>query len=292
MSEIRPNESGTGDTPLYSVPQPARYDLNGDPLPAGQQDPLMQHPPQMAYGAQQSYTAPPPPTYPPATPPFTNGQYPVPPFGQAYQQYPPRTERPGNGTGLGLIIATVCAAAFFLILMGALRHGKYPTASTRTYSSLPAMTAVANTETLAASQHKNVFVVFHASWCPDCRQFEAFLDLPTVKPIMDSHYTMLWLDEFEHSGSDVPQNSGAQELMDNYGEGKADGIPFFAVIDPEGNVLARGFTRNGDVMGMPTTSDDFDTFIAMIHDTSPGITDDELAMLRRQLEDQSASAIH
>ncbi|MGA2456925.1 MAG: thioredoxin family protein [Terriglobales bacterium] len=42
----------------------------------------------------------------------------------------------------------------------------------------------------ASEQDKNVLLVFGASWCSYCKQFEKFLAAPEIQPIIEKHFVV------------------------------------------------------------------------------------------------------
>src|SRR5580692_2592246 len=60
-------------------------------------------------------------------------------------------------------------------------------AATLSASAQPALpsadSVMALAKTQAAAEHKNILLVFSASWCGPCKMFEAFLDDPKTGPV-------------------------------------------------------------------------------------------------------------
>jgi thiol-disulfide isomerase/thioredoxin len=42
----------------------------------------------------------------------------------------------------------------------------------------------------AVAQHKPVFLVFGASWCPPCRQMDAFMGDSKIRPILEKYFVV------------------------------------------------------------------------------------------------------
>jgi len=227
----------------------------------------------------------PPPAYgyaPVPSPPPAYGYAPVPGY---YPEPPDRTRMYAwiIGGVVAAIVAVFCI--FFFMIRSALVNQRAAERRNFVSQSGEASALLSTAQSTAAAQNKQVLVVFHASWCPDCRHLDRWMARPAVKPIIDSHYVVLWLDEFEKSDSDVPENDGAADMMSRMSNGGADGIPFEAVFDQQGNVAGDpAITQDGDDYGWPVTDKEMDGFVGALHAATPGLTDTELSTLRSELE--------
>src|ERR1700744_3106185 len=89
----------------------------------------------------------------------------------------------------------------------------------------------------AAKEHKNVIVIFHASWCGWCKKMEASLNDPAIKKSFDDNYVITWLTVLETPEMKKAENPGAMDFMTKYHGDKA-GLPFFLIMNPQGKLLA------------------------------------------------------
>lgn len=96
---------------------------------------------------------------------------------------------------------------------------------------------LSSAEARAAQAHKNVFLIFHASWCPWCHRFEALLNDPTLKPFFDKNYVIVQIDGQEAPAQLGLENAGWKDLMTTYGA-TGQGIPYWVILGPKGNILA------------------------------------------------------
>jgi thiol-disulfide isomerase/thioredoxin len=126
----------------------------------------------------------------------------------------------------------------------------------------------------AAAQHKHIFLVFGASWCPPCRELEAFLADRQMRPLIDKHFVVAELSVEEERGKHPELNSpGADKLLADLG-GKDAGVPFIVFLDERGqsvvnsNRPAKAGAEGGNV-GYPVLPEEIDWFMSMLRQTIP-----------------------
>src|SRR5471030_1341622 len=86
----------------------------------------------------------------------------------------------------------------------------------------------------AGKEHKNVILIFHASWCGWCKKMEASLNDPTCKKMFDDNYVIVTLDVMEQPAKVALENPGSSDQLKKYNGDKA-GLPFWVVLDAKGN---------------------------------------------------------
>src|SRR5690349_12440122 len=89
----------------------------------------------------------------------------------------------------------------------------------------------------AASENKNVFLIFHASWCIWCRKMDSAMNDPAIKKSFDKNYVIIHLTILESADKKSLENPGAIELYTKYAGPKGQGIPFWIIYDKNGNFL-------------------------------------------------------
>ena len=89
----------------------------------------------------------------------------------------------------------------------------------------------------AAKEKKNVFVIFHASWCGWCKKLEASINDPSCKDYFDKSFIFVHLTVLESKDKKNLENPGATEMFNKYSGGKS-GIPFFQIFNKKGVLLA------------------------------------------------------
>jgi hypothetical protein len=144
-------------------------------------------------------------------------------------------------------------------------------------------------EAQAAAEHKNILLMFGASWCTPCHRFESFLNDPAVGPLLAKSFVLVHLDVMEHDNDKLhADNPGAERLMSSLG-GADTGIPFTVMLDPHGESITDSLrpdsaSRGGSNIGFPTQPPEIDWFMRMLHRGAPNLTPQETATIRTWLE--------
>ena len=142
-------------------------------------------------------------------------------------------------------------------------------------------------KTQASAENKNVFVIFHASWCGWCHRMDSLMNSPSCKTFFSDNYVVKHLVVLESPTKKNLENPGAMDLMKKY-HGEKQGIPFWLIFDKAGNLLADsqvrpagvGFDTAGENTGCPATQQEVDFFVSMLKKTSR-LNDDQLAVIGR-----------
>lgn len=121
--------------------------------------------------------------------------------------------------------------------------------------------------TEAKVSHKNVLLVFHASWCKWCKVMEANMNLPETKPIFEKKFVTAYVDVQERGDKKSLENPGGQELMNKY-KGENAGLPFWLILNPKGEVLADSFDDKKQNLGSPSTPEEVAVFAAKLKKSS------------------------
>jgi thioredoxin-related protein len=138
--------------------------------------------------------------------------------------------------------------------------------------------------TEASSAHKNVFVIFHATWCSWCKRLDAALTDPEVRKIIDENYVVTHLDVLERGEkAQTVENPGGQDIMKKLG-GEKSGLPFYAVLDSAGEKLADSNVMPGKMnIGFPGTGEEIAAFEKILKDTAPRMTAEQRAIVAKHL---------
>jgi thioredoxin-related protein len=134
--------------------------------------------------------------------------------------------------------------------------------------------------TKAAKENKKVLVIFHASWCGWCRKMDASLSDTSVKNYFDKNYVITHLTILESDDKKKMENPGAQELNRKWG-GDNQGLPFWVVLDKEGNLLADSQIEPGKNVGCPASEPEVNHFIGVLRKTSV-ITDEQVIAVKKR----------
>jgi thioredoxin-related protein len=147
----------------------------------------------------------------------------------------------------------------------------------QTEKPLPADKVMEASYAKAKETGKNVFLIFHATWCSWCKKLDKAMQSEEMKKIFEDNFVVTHLDVMEN-GEKIAQfeNPGGKALMDKLG-GEKSGIPFFAFIDADGKMLC-----NSNVMpkeqniGYPGTIEEITAFMKLIKTGSPKIPKDQI----------------
>ena len=143
----------------------------------------------------------------------------------------------------------------------------------------------------AAEQHKNVFIIFGASWCGPCHELESFLANTQVNPIIAKHFVIARVTIAEEFGGNPKLNNpGGEKLFRKLG-GEWGKVPFFAFVDPEGELIinsrkpAKKKGDSGDI-GFPTEPDEIDWFLTMLRKGAPGLSPEDARAIENTLRNE------
>jgi thiol-disulfide isomerase/thioredoxin len=140
----------------------------------------------------------------------------------------------------------------------------------------------------AAAQHKNILLVFSASWCGPCHMFEHFLTDPTNKPIIDKAFVVETLDVGEQPTDTKHHDTpGAVALRAQLG-GATAGYPYLLMLDPAGHPIINSLrpdpaTPGGINIGYPAVPVEIAWFMQMLQKSAPTLTPQETATLHAWL---------
>jgi thioredoxin-related protein len=127
----------------------------------------------------------------------------------------------------------------------------------------------------AGREHKNVFVIFHASWCGWCHRMDSIMNNAACKKLFSDNYVVEHLTVMESKSKVSMENPGGQELLKKY-NGEGQGIPFWLIFDAKGNLLAdcqirpegAALTTKGENTGCPATKEEVAHFLKVLKKTS------------------------
>ena len=140
----------------------------------------------------------------------------------------------------------------------------------------------------AGKEKKNVFIIFHASWCVWCHRMDSSMNDPACKQFFENNYVIRHMVVDESKDKKQLENPGADELRNKYG-GKDQGIPYWLILDASGNLVFNsriksdktGTDELGDNSGCPATENEVDYFIKALKRTSNLSEAQEAAIIKR-----------
>ena len=143
---------------------------------------------------------------------------------------------------------------------------------------------------IAAKEKKNVFVIFHASWCGWCKKMDTAMNDQSVKKFFTDNYVIRHLVVYESKGKENLENPGALELLKKY-KGDDQGIPYWFVFDKDGKLLADskirpegGGLETGDNSGCPASEKEVAYFLKVLKETS-SLKETELAIIQKRFRE-------
>ncbi len=148
----------------------------------------------------------------------------------------------------------------------------------------PAAQVLEEAKAKAAGEQKNVFLIFHASWCAWCRKLDTFIETPENKAIIDRYFVVAHLTVQEQADKAALNHPGGEEIMAQVG-GKNSGLPYFAFLDARGALIV-GSTlppegnRRGSNIGYPVQPEEIDWFMTMLRKAVPALKEDEAKVLK------------
>jgi len=162
------------------------------------------------------------------------------------------------------LLFAIVAAFLFLPKLSIAQHG--------TSSASEIMQEAMQT---AAKENKNIFIIFHASWCGWCHKMDTAINDKSCKDFFYKNYVIRYLVVDESRDKKNLENPGAAELRAKY-HGDGEGIPFWLIFDKDGKLLADSHVRTtssasdtqGENVGCPATEKEVAYFMEVLKKTS------------------------
>ncbi|MBI3408302.1 MAG: thioredoxin family protein [Planctomycetes bacterium] len=125
----------------------------------------------------------------------------------------------------------------------------------------------------AKKENKRVLVQETATWCGPCRRLSRFLD--GQRTLWEKDYVWLKLDR---------RWKNAEEIAERLRGRAKGGIPWTAILDADGKVLATSNRKDGQNFGFPTEPDSIAHFADMLRTTAIRLTPSEIGRLVEALK--------
>jgi thioredoxin-related protein len=137
-------------------------------------------------------------------------------------------------------------------------------------SPLDAQKVLSDALTEAGTHGKRVFLHVGAPWCGWCHKLEDVLYQPAVTEAICSEFVMTKID--------TERMVGAADVLKKYQT--SGGIPWYAIVAPDGTVVSTSDLTPGNNIGFPTEPAEIDHVMHMLTDGRKHMTDDQIAVLR------------
>lgn len=137
----------------------------------------------------------------------------------------------------------------------------------------------------AKAEGKRVFLHFGAPWCGWCHRLEAWMAKKEIAALLAKDFVDVKIDE--------DRMKGAQELEARVRppvgpDGKGGGIPWFVFFAADGKLLADCALPDGSITGFPVEPAEIARFVEMLDVARVNLTSDDVAALRKSLEEEAA----
>lgn len=136
----------------------------------------------------------------------------------------------------------------------------------------------------AKKEHKNVLVIFHASWCGWCHKLDDMLASKEVGPTMAKAYVVVHMVIDESKEHKAEENAGGDKLRVTL-KGEKAGLPFFAVLTPAGKNLGTSIHPKTGNVGYPAAPNEIAHFMDLMKLSSPMLSDKERASIESYLKE-------
>lgn len=134
--------------------------------------------------------------------------------------------------------------------------------------------------TQAKRENKNVFVMFHASWCGWCKKMDKAMASDSSKGLFNDNYVITHLTVQESPKNQSLENPGGEDYLKRF-KGDRAGLPFWVLLDSNGAVLADSFNTKNENLGCPSTPQEVAEFTAKLKKTSK-LNDRQLAIIAKE----------
>lgn len=144
----------------------------------------------------------------------------------------------------------------------------------------------------AARENKNVFIIFHASWCGWCHQMDSIMQSKDCKSLFTDNYVIRHIDVKELPEKKALENPGGEEMMKKY-HGDQQGIPYWFIADKNGKILADSRIKPENAApagtypnaGCPAEPQEVAYFVRVLKATS-SLNDGQLAVIQQNFQNK------
>jgi thiol:disulfide interchange protein len=131
----------------------------------------------------------------------------------------------------------------------------------------------------AGTEEKSVFLHLGAPWCGWCRRLEDFMARQEIATILAQDFIDLKID--------VDRTTHGKQVAQRIRGSTKGGIPWFAILDGQGQVLATSDGPKGNV-GFPVEPHEIGHFIGVLKKTARRMSAEQLGTIEKALEESAA----
>jgi thioredoxin-related protein len=131
----------------------------------------------------------------------------------------------------------------------------------------------------ARREDKRVLLHFGAEWCGWCHRLDAFLERPEIADRLGRDYIELKLD--------LERMRRAREVLARFPHATDSGIPWWAVLGPDGRTLFTSFAEPEDPrsnVGYPLEPHEIAHFVKMLRETARRLDSEAIGEIEAALE--------
>lgn len=122
----------------------------------------------------------------------------------------------------------------------------------------------------AGKENRRVLVHWGANWCGWCKRLEAWMAGPDVAPLLAREFVDLKIDQ--------DRMVGGQEIKGRFPGSEKAGIPWFAVLSPDGKILVDS-SFQGSNIGFPATDEEIAAFGEFLKEGTKALSEAEIQKL-------------
>ena len=131
----------------------------------------------------------------------------------------------------------------------------------------------------AGAEEKSVFLHLGAPWCSWCRRLKDFMARKEIATILERDFIDLKID--------VDRMTHGRQVAQRIRGSNKGGIPWFAILDGQGQVLATSDGPKGNI-GFPAQPHEIRHFIGTLKKTARRMSAEQLDAIERALEESAA----